>query len=274
MARNANEVRNVSDLPKWFDIKKYDASNELDYVGWYRNLFTRSRLLKLFSSPKFKNNLKTGIQNALDFYSDLESLRNIPLIGKRRFFFISNLEELQPQLGVRPMTLADLYWAKKSIAKDKQSYVEKIITNSEDSEEFWDAYYRTEKNKNWKVNPLADELSASLIHVNFYLPENLLLDQFKEMIKTIKSEKKRKPDFDKWIRYGVLPYIDLKIWELEHDKSITNNLMADAIYPNGEGDEEVVRKTIQKLADEILSKEYLDTLAALASNEISEVNRG
>ena len=48
--------------------------------------------------------------------------------------------------------------------------------------------------------------------------------------------------------------------------------MADAIFLPGEGGEEVVRKTTAKLARELLTLKHLETLAALAAQEIAERN--
>ena len=69
-----------------------------------------------------------------------------------------------------------------------------------------------------------------------------------------------------------MPYLDLKIWEIESKKSIPNSVMANAIFPPHEGGEESVRKTTQKIYKEILSFDYLMYLGDYAANEIAERN--
>jgi hypothetical protein len=50
--------------------------------------------------------------------------------------------------------------------------------------------------------------------------------------------------------------------------------MADAIFPPGEGGEEIVRKTTSKIAKELMADGNLKFLAALASQRIVEANSG
>lgn len=279
MARSTNEVRQVSDLPKWFDVSKYKAATTLDKANWYENLFVRGELLKVIGSTEFKKALKGGGQIAQSIYSDLESLHHTPVysvagLKKRKLWLLCQARQIHPEAGVRQMTVNDLYWAEKNIDEAKRNYARTIFSRTDDSESFYDALLWTKREKEWKVNPLDDVLSDGLIKVNLLLPENLLIEQFKAMLKNKKRSMKKvqNPEFDKWIKFGVLPYLDLKIWERESCKSITNRIMADAIFPPGEGGEEVVRKTTSKLADELLTRKHLETLAALAAHEIAERN--
>ena len=74
----------------------------------------------------------------------------------------------------------------------------------------------------------------------------------------------RTPDYREWARVGILQYLDLKAWEKQAEVTIPNRVMADAIFPHGEGGEEVVRKTTAKLADEVLrGGRVLDILASM-----------
>lgn len=83
-------------------------------------------------------------------------------------------------------------------------------------------------------------------------------------------DNKLRPDFVGWAKFGILPYLDLNAWAEIEGVKIPNRVMADAIFPVGEGGEEVVRKTTQKIAYEILTESHLNKLAALAAQEISE----
>ena len=49
--------------------------------------------------------------------------------------------------------------------------------------------------------------------------------------------------------------------------------MADAIFPQGEGGEEVVRKTTKPLAESVLGKGFLEKLEAIAAHEKAERNK-
>ena len=113
------------------------------------------------------------------------------------------------------------------------------------------------------------------------LPDKVLIEQFKQMLESrrkpllkvgISIENKLRPDFEGWAKFGVLPYLDLNTWAELEGLTIPNRVMADAIFPVGEGGEEVVRKTTEKIAKEILTKSHLNKLAALAAQEIAERN--
>ncbi|MEQ1525990.1 MAG: DUF6387 family protein [Gallionella sp.] len=271
MARNANEVRRLSDLPKWFDLSKYKNASTLDHAGWYKNLCARKNALKLLNSTSFKQMLQKDSQNEnmKGIMSGLKSIRNTPVFsdssfkGKSPWLFHA---PIYTEFGVQQMTVYDLYFAGSRIEEAKQKYARIVIAAAGDGEDYYNALLWTEQEKEWKTNPMDDVLSASLIKVNLKLPENMLVEQFRAYLKKLngKAKKVEKLEFDKWIKFGVLPYLDLKIWELESGETIINRVMADAIFPSGEGGEDAVRKTTAKLAKELLTNEHLDKFAEIA----------
>ena len=72
------------------------------------------------------------------------------------------------------------------------------------------------------------------------------------------------------MRFGVLPYLDLKFWELETGNKIPLRVIADAIYPIGEGGEETVRKTTVPLANSLIQNNNLRILIAQVATEMVE----
>jgi Family of unknown function (DUF6387) len=67
-----------------------------------------------------------------------------------------------------------------------------------------------------------------------------------------------------------LPYADLLIWAKENKVKIPNRVFADAIFPQGEGGEEVVRKTTRPLAKRVLGSLNMEILEARAASELAE----
>lgn len=269
MARSTNEVRQLSDLPKWFDISKYTDASTLDHVGWYKNLCLRKSALKFTDPPIFKQRLQSNSQHFKDIMSDLESIRNMPIFSDSSFIRKSSWLFHAPiyiEPGVEVMTVGDLYFAESGVEEAKQKYARMVVAAVYDGADCDDMLYWPEEGKEWKTNPMGDVLSAGLIKVNLKLPENFLVEQFKAYLKklNLKSKKVENLEFDKWIKFGVLPYLDLKIWELESGKTIVNRVMADAIFPPGESGEEVIRKPTAKLAKELLTDEHLNKFAEIA----------
>ena len=283
-------VRHVSDLPTWFHLEKYAGAESLGTIGWYEQLAARRELMALITSPPWQSEEVSG-----PFYDDsmlnraLETIRGEPIADISGNNFLGNFLECSPQrlknaevhrsLGVHLVTVRDLYMAEWSIEGDKQKYARQFF--SEIAKNPWGL--REHGYKNWIDKPV-DAISKRPgfdvnIRVNLSLPDKVLVDQFIHLLDSLRDTKThwvapplRKPDFSKWIRFSVLPYIDLKIWEGEADVTIPNRVMADAIFQPGEGGEEVVRKTTSDLADELLSERHLDTLRALAAREIAERN--
>lgn len=122
-----------------------------------------------------------------------------------------------------------------------------------------------------KKNPVMVDLS---------LPDAILVKAFKQWLKNARKEtstgknskRYRKPDFESWIRLGILPWLDLNIWEVEANVTIPNRVMANAIYLPGTGGEETVRKTTKPLALNLIKDENetdcpLSSLAAQAAYE-------
>lgn len=269
-------IKHVKELPNWFKLEKYEAAKTLDAHGWYKNLFVRQKILKSIGEDHFIKALEANKQIALLIKGDLDCLRLEPILKKESLFILNSFGVSgRKEPGVRRLTIGDLYNEIKLIDIDKQNYAKKIILNTEDSEGFWDALYHTEYKKEWNVNPLLEELSCNLIHINLQLPEKLLIEQFTSLVKKMQYKRaNKKPNFDGWIQFGILPYIDLRIWEKETKRSIPNSVMANAIFPPSEGGEEVVRKTTKKIIETILTSNYLMYLEDYAANEMAEQNEG
>lgn len=113
---------------------------------------------------------------------------------------------------------------------------------------------------------------GTYLNIDLSLPDKLLIDQFSVLLKELRMARPcpKINNFNAWVRSAVLPYLDLEIWAKETGVLITNKLMADAIFPNGEGGEEDVRKTTKKYAKELLSDKKLHLLASIASIELAE----
>lgn len=280
MARKPNEVRLDNELPKWFDIRKYDASKDLDANGWHQHLSIRRTLLRIVGSDGWKIAHQDGLnERYLRFVSDLEALRKTPVFDssfreKLGWPLCTSLKKISPESGIRQLNVADFYWAEKAILEKKRDYARKVFSMADDSESLCDAINRVPEDDAWGQNPLLDVLSAggnrAFIEVNFQLPEKMLLDQFKTLVQRAQRTMNESPKirYEHWVEYGVLPYLDLKIWEQETGKHIVNSVKTRAIFKKGGGDEEVIRKTTSKLASEaqLLGDENLKELAAIAAH--------
>lgn len=279
MARNQNEVRKVSDLPEWFSIDKYAEASQLGFVGWYEQLKVRKsiiRLIELSTKPKITLDVFQAIRELI--FELLSEIQEAPLHERGNSPLFEN--EVGTchiyDRGVRLITVLDLYMMERSIEEDKRNYV-RAWMEAKDSPAVASKVRSSHiECKDWFNYPVDELTSVDVfgytIRVNPLIPDNVLIDEFKDLLREIRKHgsdycNSQRPDFNGWIKFGVLPFLDLWMWQCVEDKHIPNRVMADAIFPAGEGGEEVVRKTTRKLAFSLLDEPHLHTLATRAIGE-------
>lgn len=285
-------IKHINDLPDWYKLEKYEAAKSLDAAGWYEQLSIRNCLKSLLSYD-LRDNLPISQQHL----EALEGLRSTPIIDVNNNFLIrvlccgGELWELKTgdpkySLGVHMTTVREHYHTENNIEIEKRTYARNFFSQVW-SEGVFDEPYVPLKYpcKDWIDEPI-DGITNTInytinVSVDLGLPDKVLIEQFKQMLESrrkpllkvgISIENKLRPDFEGWAKFGVLPYLDLNTWAELEGLTIPNRVMADAIFPVGEGGEEVVRKTTEKIAKEILTKSHLNKLAALAAQEIAERN--
>jgi hypothetical protein len=153
--------------------------------------------------------------------------------------------------------------------------------NEQERGQLWDYLFMSSDDAD-HVPDIAKKIDARLnsgydlfFRVRANVPEKILTDLFVKAIRRegsnnkrdISSVRYRRPDIDNWVRLGLLPFIDLKIWEMQQGAKISNRIMADAIFAMGEGGEETVRKTTEVLARQVIDGDMLDVLAGLSDQE-------
>ncbi|MDO9205293.1 DUF6387 family protein [Methylotenera sp.] len=279
-------IKHFRELPSWFILEKYDAAKTLDAAGWYEQLLVRHDIRKYL-----KSNISDVIKNQFMLLQKSPIIYVDDSASFGAFFLTDKLYELKAKkpnysLGVHRLTVQELYLIENNIEGEKRTYARNYFRNRFNMFlipplDFPDDY----PFKPWLDEPVSNinESQDSHIHVSvdMGLPDKALIEQFKRLLINLRSplqqvgvsiDNKLRPDFDGWAKFGVLPYLDLSIWAEIEGVKIPNRVMADAIFPEGEGGEEVVRKTTQKLADETLTESHLNKLAALAAHEIAERN--
>lgn len=277
-------IRRKSELPNWYNLAKYQDAEKLDCIGWFWQLSARVELFNFFTwtVPEgfLENYPNSGAaQRTLDHQRESRALwdaiRARPILNSENGYsgkiFLGDIL-LPPDSGIRPATLADI---------DQQLFF--LRSNERDSALSYLSRADREQHDPMILSPLGDlqqeHLHDTLLNVHLDVPERLLVENFIAFVRKAKGARKsaneegtryRMPDFSQWIRMGILPYLDLKIWELElrEKLSIPNRVMADAIFePDEIGGEETVRKTTEKLAYQVLQGSVLKELAVLAATE-------
>lgn len=291
----AKRIRRVSDLPNWFDLTKYAAADLLNTVGWYEQLSLRRHLRQIVDSY-LANIQQKGSPGEIggQLRQVLTLVRKAPIVDVtqsqllKAYFYGGALHELKTRdplysHGVHLATVRDIYLTERNIDKKKRDYAGKffdqIFGDNVDLKRLLKYTH-----KDWIDEPVDNIIESAGIElnvrVNMSVSDSVLIDRFRRMLLSARAKMRnkefsgdsnwRRPDYSNWVQFGVLPFIDLLIWQREADVSIPNRVMADAIFAPGERGEETVRKTTSKLAFELLSQQYLRALSALGAYEISE----
>lgn len=278
----AQHIKNKSDLPTWFSLKKYQMAEALDATGWYVQLSIRARCLSHLS----QGHDITGILDLIHAEPIIDVTKN----GFLSFHYYRGMFYEQPVIeqsmhGVHSLTVHELYMAGINMEESKRIQAkaffdglfysppenppELVLINKEEAAFLYEPVHRV----------LSTPQVNALLGINLLLPDKELVKRFKANLPVLRkecgaalfSEKWHQPDFAEWARLGVLPYLDLLIWGKEHDAKIPYRVMEEVIFLTcEEGSEDRVRKTTAPKAKKLISKESLTFLRAQAILEYEE----
>lgn len=291
----AKKVGHVSDLPSWFDLTKYSGAASLDAAGWYEQLTVRKWQMEIMNwrdegqKPRFKSELEL-----FDFVREMPIVDVTANLAMKVWFYDEAMHEHRTgkpnySLGVRLSTVRDFYLTEGHIEPEKREYAHGFFAQIFDEQAKWlDGTNKLQFPCTDWIDAPVDAISnksgyALTVHVDLALPDRVLIEQFRALLQSrrrplslcgIDLAPNRRVSPADWITFGVLPFLDLKIWERQTRVKIPNRVMADAIFPVGEGGEEVVRKTTSKIAKVLMADGNLKFLAAVAGQQIAEANCG
>ncbi len=286
----AKRIKSVSELPDWFQLKKYDAAKELDAAGWYEQLSVRESAYEITTWFNYPEHHTTALSDMLDFSDVMTLIRQNPIVDVmnndllRSYFRCKSLAELKPKnlcysRSVRPVTGEEFLAVLNLLISEKEDFLIK----------WWNSRIRImHPREEWLGKPLYNTIDRNcvknLVSINWDLPDDVLINHFKQFLITNRKkydskynltgsiQPPKKLNINSWHELAILPYLDLMIWQEEANVSIPNRVMANAIYPPGEYGEETIRKTTAPLAISLLDEGSLELLASYAAFEITEKN--
>lgn len=200
-------IKNINELPDWFDLKNYEEAKDLTAYGWFWQFAIRAKDYIFFPdlmNPEAERQLHTGIIPLLEKREDeLPYSVDPAVVGTRVVFSAGKGHILYEYLPLR-LWAADF----EMVAVDLAVPDDLII----DSFQKWLA----ERRKRSSPTPGHSRNKAFT-----------------------------KDDFKSWWLHGVLPYIDLTRWASLEGRRITYPVYGEALFPGrSQGNRpERVRKT-------------------------------
>lgn len=264
------KINRVEDLPEWFDLEKYRGVESFVAADWFRCLLIRQQILRAadvfgtgtqFSFADLITKTKEGAQ-------ELAELRRTPLSRdacNAYFWLAEHYDHDLPASPVRDLSMWDLA---------HQFQCDRDDVSVGDAPPFaverWhliatDELFTAPELDDQPVGDILD-LGAPLL-VDLRVKDSVLIGAFAAWLKNARTKRltnceRERPDYKSWVRYGLLPYLDLLIWSKETGNDITHHVMAQAVgYCKG-GDS--FRRTVPSLAEKLLrSLAELEALAAI-----------
>ena len=301
-------IRSTKELPKWFDLQKYKEASHLGLADWYEILLQRQHHFYMFDfqgPEKYKN----GLDGKSIYYDALVQSRNAPLSpltddiqiimiggGKLQALKYDKNDFATSSHAISPLSIRRLYQQEHRLKKPTRNrlrawfdtmfgdFGEIELTDKLKKECDWalsfidlpifDAFEVEGEERNFLNKPRGNDF----VEIDLTLPDKILIKQFEGYLHNVRNKYPdlhpgnpyKTPEFKKWVEYGLLPYLDLKLWEIENDVSIPYRVLADAIFPDGSMGEEMIRKTTKKIADLVMTRDYVAFVSTLAAQEIAE----
>lgn len=285
---NVAKIESTADLPEWFDLDKYKGCEDFGAIEWLDQLCRRARLFESNSAWVVNQPLSPSKANIaamralwLDIVADeLTSLQREPL--KQRNNEHLSQKEFQPIGMVSAIDLNQQRYRDEMGFHDGLCPEEKYLR--------WGAWDLNQEGKGAGIagiraarqHPIFLEgypparAPQAVVRVDLGATDAALKKAFEAWLVQARADLPRptNPIYSKWARYGLLPYLDLKIWEEGTGNNIPDRVMSSALSRNGfDAGESNIRKTLAPLADGLMQDlSALQALAAIEAATRSPIN--
>ncbi|NMZ58306.1 DUF6387 family protein [Pseudomonas nitroreducens] len=274
------KIDRVEDLPDWFSMENYQAAESFGPLKWYEQLAIRQYLFTLLRL-RDQADKRWAKDAAATFERDVKMIRGVDVAVARidGFFGDRSIAEFlrESRQGVHSLTFRHL----REHARNQEDCFDdpgkwfdglNELANGQDSEKNLDL--NTPLTLGTFLNPTPH---LGVAGVNLNLPDSVLIESFSKWLLEMRkaqgqSTERRyyRPNFQRWARSGVLPYLDLKVWAQEIGAHIPDRVMAAAIMPRLDFGEGNLRKTVAPTALGLMDDlSELQSLAALEAESCS-----
>lgn len=263
----------AKDIPPWFNRSQYEPLRKASKACWYGQLLIRKALIYGLSAGQENSYLCDIIPNMLDktrneAIVDVTDRREQFLIGGAELTTLKGSDEerkkfARPVQRITPLAaihrLFNLPWqTRRHVFNTIQEYC--YFQNST----FTEFYSELDLDKNL-MEPLDQFQIDGMMNLQIdpYAPIKTILDQVETLVKNEQKNLKKPQKFSSQEMYelGILPFLDLAIWAMEHGKRITYKAMAKTIYNDSQIKwERHIEQTTLIKARELLSADYLRRL--------------
>ena len=280
MAFKPRKLQSIAELPVWFLQADYKKAKGLDALGWYYQLQARVYIAYTLTWPETESEVRG--------YGERDHERwllgrDLMLELKRCPVFDHKSEGFQKFLGYTSLLDPPSSGVTISYIGDISEFLIRLNTEERDSllESLTGEIGVSTSSQTRPVGYSPELYPNLLLKVDLDVPLAELIRAFELLVVDLKRENKS-PDirkqryrgirFEEWVRLGILPYLDLKAWELEEGVTVPLPIMMESIFKDLSDDispenEDTLRKTTAKLVTQIFNGNILKILSAQALAE-------
>lgn len=281
----SKKINSKRDLPKSFDLKKYDELESMSDKDLFRQLYWRSEDLDVTHTDFPDYGLHCGSNYPLhnnigDPFGEIKESKEFS--EKQREYEYKtkpDLIKMSYDEGVKPLMRFDLsfinklssetgYWQGKPLVVDDDMVGDLFM---EDNGMFW-AVMRE------PVNLLNDTLEDAIISIDLNNRDDVLIDSLTKLLPLWRNElnkpEPQKPVSGTWdsirrkiIDYKIIPMIDLLSWSKSNESKISLGVLAVALFPDGEKDTIIIAQTIKPFLEKLMKIDSLEKIKKELSNK-------
>lgn len=276
-------INSKKDLPKSFNLNKYDGLEKMSDKDLFRQLYWRSEDLECINANFPEYGLEFGCEypmncNLGDPFDEIENPHDTDT-GPEPRPTKPKLLSLSYSGGIRAITRLDIsiinqfkadsgYWKGRNIVVTDDD-VDDLFTK--DNEMFWTVMSEP-------VSLLNNTLDSLYISVDLNTPDELLLEDFSSLLSKWRTELKigESPKVisggwdmirRKILDYKIIPMIDLMSWANFTGSKITYEIFAVALFPDGEKGAFAIAQTIKPFIEKLLESDSLEKITRILSKE-------
>lgn len=283
----SKRIKSTLDLPKEFNLKKYECIDSMSDKDLFRQLYWR---MSIFDEYSWDESLATyylehGANTPLDDHDPFNEIKvETPdwvaeqFKGGKEFVdkyrsFTKTTNALSTGYGIGYLSRMEvMFLAQGQDSKGLRAGMPFTISKEEQQS----LMAESDVNHGLLMARGSDSVSlvtdSSLyISVDLNVPDDILIDDFKKLLPIWREEMEMEP-IDaplnnywqvvrrKIIEYKVLPYIDLMHWSKVKNVSIPSSVLTVALWPYGERGDFGIYQTIKPFIEKVMSYDSLEKL--------------
>ncbi|WP_144403601.1 DUF6387 family protein [Caballeronia zhejiangensis] len=259
-------LNKLGDLPRQFDIGKYDVTASFSPVDWLVNLEIR-----VLRKAMFANNL---LGDGLDV---AERFLDNPIIPAKQGLMddiglskVANTRQVRNVSAFDELSATSWFAPEETRARDYvEAYQRAVAEPSTASDADMRLLFDTPAWKMHQDSNIAPNTEVAAL-VDLHASEEKVVEDFRQWFRETRAalgiaDLKRRfnsVDFDRWHTNRVLAYSDLMFWVEASQRKITNQLIGVALFPD---DYDValadrIRKVVSPLASNVVAEAFTNAL--------------